>query len=340
MPNVKPHRSPKAQKNAAALTFALIGNNLPEGCNAHIFPDGAFRSDDNRPARVTEGSLQHWQMNHAVAARLITALEAAQKPILYDYEHNSRYGDSRAAGWITALVYEAGRGLFGHVEWVATAARQIAEKEYRYSSPYFIFDEKSGEITQIISVALTNNPALEALNAVDLTLETQTEPEPFNPNGENAMTPEQIAALQEKHAALSAERAALTNERATLNTENASLKADAVALSVERDTLKTQLAALTAEKEAAVAATEKEKHATLLTAALTDGRLTPAQKPWAEKQGLAALTEYLAATKPLPLIQNQFDPNAGTAALTAEEKAMCEKTNTSHEDFIKYRDAK
>lgn len=35
------------------------------------------------------------------------------------------------------------------------------------------------------------------------------------------------------------------------------------------------------------------KHAELLRAALLDGRLTPAQKPWAQKQTLAALRKYL-----------------------------------------------
>ena len=125
------------------------------------------------------------------------------------------------------------------------------------------------------------------------------------------MTPEQIAAL--------------TQERDTAKTT-------LVALTTERDALKTNVAALTAERDAAAAQlaalkadADKAAHAALLTAALTDGRLTPAQKPWAEKQNLAALTEFLdSATAVADLTKRQAKPgDAGNPeGLTNEELAM------------------
>ena len=320
-----PTRAFSAPANHAALTIAF-GDHFPAGCNAHIFPDGLFRVGDGRPASMTNGEVRDWQMNAAVAERLIAALSAG-KPILYDYEHNSRYGDSRAAGWIDALTYEQGRGLFAHVAWTPDAAEAIANKEYCYSSPFFKFDG-AGNVTKLLSVALTNNPALDELGAVDLTRDSTNQGDPAMPPSE-----QQVAAL--------------TSERD-------GLKADVVALSVERDNLKTQAAALTTERDALaakVAAAEKvqaeaqltadkAKHAEVLTAALTDGRLTPAQKPWAEKQSLAALSEYLDATKPLPLTQTQANgTGTGVAALTADEAAMCARMGVTHDDYRKAKTA-
>ena len=160
-----PKKKPLINAFTAALVFALDAGaeGYPAGCNAHIFPDEAFRSDDGRPASLTAGELRDWQMNAAIAAALASALANGGKPILYDYEHNSLYGDSRAAGWIDRLEYVAGQGLFGHVEWTPDAAEDIAKKVYRYSSPFFSFDPKTGAITKLLSVALTNNPALGEL---------------------------------------------------------------------------------------------------------------------------------------------------------------------------------
>lgn len=306
-----PQKTP-VKTNTAALVFALDANaaGYPAGCNVHVFPDGPFRSDDGRPASLTGGELRDWLMNDQIAAALVAALESDGKPILYDYEHNSLYGDSRAAGWIDKLVYVAGEGLFGHVEWTPDAAEDIDKKVYRYSSPYFRFDPKTGAVTKLLSVALTNNPALSELGAVGLRkhpgLSTTEDAEMAN---EEAL-------------------AALTKERDLLNTQVA-------ALTAERDGLKVKLDAIEADQAAAALAAEQAKHAELLQAALTDGRLVPAQKPWAGKQSLAALTEYLDATKPVAVLNQQVDGKEGGHGLSQDELAMCTKMGVSPEDFAK-----
>lgn len=332
--------NPTHQKtNIAALVFSLTDTgNYPEGCNAHITPDGAFRSDDGRPASMTGGTLLDWQMNAAIAATLIADLESSGKPILYDYEHNSMWGDSRAAGWIVKLVYVAGRGLFGKVEWTPDAAEDIAKKVYRYSSPLFSFDAKTGAVTKLFSVALTNNPALGDLGSVDLARRaalaampigalanqflTTAGGVPGNHQSGESMTPEQLAAL--------------TAERDGLKTNLAAMTAQVAALTAERDDLKNKVDAVEKAQAAAALAAEKTKHADLLQAALTDGRLVPAQKAWAEKQPLAALTEFLDASGPLPLTQKQADGGAtGGHGLSQAELAMCSKMGVSPEDFKK-----
>lgn len=316
----------------AALVFSLApAAGYPEGCNAHITPDGAFRAEDGRPRSMSGVEVDDWQMNADIAARLIADFEASGKPILYDYEHNSLYGDTRAAGWIVKLVYVAGRGLFGQVEWTPTGAKDVAEKNYRYSSPLFYFDPKTGAVMALVSVALTNDPALGDLGAVDLVRRAALAALPLgalantymhagglpgNQHGESDMTPEQLAAL--------------TAERDTLKTLLATL-------TTERDTLKSQVAALTAEKAAAAEAADAKAKADLIAEACAGDkpRLMPAQKAWAEKQSLAALTEYLAATAPLPvgLQSDAHKPDEGGASLSADQITWCNKMGVTPEQY-------
>lgn len=310
---------------ALVLTLDASGAAYPEGCNAHVFPDGAFQADDGRPASMTGGKLTHWQMSAAIAAPLIAAVAA--KPVLYDYEHGSLYGDSKASGWIDRLVHVPGRGLFAHVEWTPDGAEAISKKEFRYSSPLFRFDEKTGAVTELLSVTLTNIPGLPDLGAVGLARRfpslTQDPP----------MADDTLAALTTERDTLKTQVAALATERDTLKTQVA-------ALASERDTLKTQVASFEqAQAEAALAA-ERAEHAALMQAALTDGRLIPAQKAWAEKQPLAALQEYLQASDPLAILQRQREAAGTGVQLAADELAMCQRMGVKPEDFVAAKSGK
>jgi phage I-like protein len=298
----------------ACLTVRLSDPaTLPEGFNAHIFPDGEFAAEDGRPAALTGGRVKTWRMDAAVA-RKIAALASAEKPILYDYEHNSAKGrDSRAAGWIDRLVHVPGKGLYAHVDWTPQAAEAIKRKEYRYSSPYFSFDAKTGALSRLLSVALTNTPALTELDAVGLH---------FQPAKESEMDKDEIVAL---------------------TVERDSLKTQLAALNSERDALKTALAALEAEKQkaaedaakAALAKETAEKEALLAAAA---EKLTPPLRESLKTLSVEALKTALAALPPSPLVSKQADGKSGAGGavqLTAEEKAMCAKLGVSEVDFVK-----
>lgn len=339
-----PDPIPALPKHIAALVFDLAASTdgYPAGCNAHITPDGPFRADDGRPRSMEGVAVDDWLMNAEIAAALIAAVRG--KPILYDYDHNSLWGDTRAAGWIVDLVYVAGRGLFGRVEWTPRGAREIADKEFRYSSPLFTFNPQTGAITELLSVALTNNPALGDLGAVDLVRRAALAALPlgalanqFLNVGESLMTPEQLAAL-------TAERDGLKSTVASLTAERDGLKTQVAALTTERDGLKTQVAALTSERDGLIAAqaqaalaAEQTEHATLLAAALSGDqpRLVPAQKAWAEKLSLAALKEYLEATGPVALAAQQSAPPAGDGrhGLSQDERALCAKMGVTAEQF-------
>lgn len=93
-----------------------------------------------------------------------------------DYDHAfAERGDSRAAGWITPNTVEVQDGaLFATVEWTATAAAAIRDREYRFISPEFSFvarDRATGEKTRrptFHAATLTNRPFLRDMQPVTL----------------------------------------------------------------------------------------------------------------------------------------------------------------------------
>lgn len=315
---------PSAPQKTALAAFAY---ELAPGADgsapneAHLLPPGPFRAMDGRP-----GDVDAWQLDAAIAARVIALALERKNDIGLFFEHQDFYARmngqrAEACGWCPrALEWREGKGLYATgITWVGDTADLIASKKYRYISALFLYSPSTGQVLELLSISLTNTPALDGLDALADLARSFTHPE------------EEAAMADDKALA------ALTTERDGLNTQVA-------ALSAERDGLKTQLAALTAERDtlkqeqaAAALAAETAKHADVLAAALTDGRLTPAQKPWAEKQSLAALTEYLDATKPLPIAgELQADANKGGGdGLSTEELAMCTRMGVTPADFKK-----
>jgi phage I-like protein len=308
-----------------ALTGAAGAQQAPTAIR--ILPAGEFAAVDGRPGKDAAGGT--WKLTAELAKKVIAQVAAQRTDVLVDYEHQSlRAKDNGkpviAAAWLKALEWrdgpaDAGGGLWAtDVTWTAAARAALEAGEYRYLSPVFAYDD-DGRVTALVSVALTNTPALDTLDPLvsraALSLLTGDRESDVDKD-------QQIAAL---------------------TTERDAAKTSVAALTAERDGLKNTVAALTAERDGLKAAAdqvkadaEKKAHADLLQAALTDGRLTPAQKPWAEKQSLAALTEFLDASKPLAdLTKRQSHDQTQANGLTAEEVAMCTRMGVTTEAFIK-----
>lgn len=317
--------------SVAALVFDIGANGVTN--EAHLLPAGSFRADDGRPA-----DCEAWLLTPEIAARVIARMAARTNDTVIDYEHQSLNKEKNgqpapAAGWFHELEFRAD-GLWAiNVGWVESAKKAIAKKEYRYSSAVFLYDKRTGEVIEIISVALTNTPGLDGLNALAaLTKYYSTNTLPNTQSGDSTMskTAEEIAALTASHATLTTSVAALTIERDTLKTNVASLTS-------ERDTLKAKVEATEKATAEAALTAEKAKHGELITAALTDGRLAPAQKAWADKQSLAALTEYLDASKPILPAGRQAESGGdkGAHGLNETEIAMCTRMGVTPEDYAK-----
>ncbi|ECC6010225.1 hypothetical protein C6Z16_21140 [Salmonella enterica] len=179
----------------AALSISLTAEATP-ATRVRIFPAGAFRSNDGRPKECPA-----WVMNAACAQRLIAAAASKKTDYSFDYEHQTLRAVTNgkpapASAWFKSLEWVEGDGLYAvDVNWTAAASQMIAAREYRYLSPMFDYHPVTGEVGQLINVALTNLPALEELDegviaaASRLAATSSTFPE------NTAMDEEQIAYL-------------------------------------------------------------------------------------------------------------------------------------------------
>lgn len=359
----------------AACSFNLgdINTQQPNSNGRYLLqltPGQDFTPSDGRPMDVPA-----WRINAAIASSVINRFNAAQPPVI-DYEHQTLHKEANgqpapAAGWIHGLRWVEGSGLFAEVELTARALQAIASGEYRYFSPVFLYAEGTGEVLKVTMGALTNNPAIhgmQALNAMQAAASAQfsnpqTRPteEPMNPLlkallaalGLPETTTEQAAltAVQTHKDTAEAARTALalkaedgaTAVTAACSALTAKTPDPAKFVPVETVTaMQGQLAALTAQANA----DQVEK---LIQPALADGRLNPVMESWARdlgKTNMAQLTSFLQAAQPIAALsgtQTQGKPPAGAQAtgatgtngLTAEEQAVCSSMGLSPEQFLK-----
>lgn len=132
-----------------------------------LFPAGTSKGRDGR------GPYHLKDMAAVVAASMADAIDIA---IDRDHQFDILPAGSEkiAAGWIKEMQARAD-GIYGRPEWTPSAKQQLADREYRYISPVFLFD-RAGEVKKIIRASLVNDPNLEmkAVAAADrLTQQTQ-----------------------------------------------------------------------------------------------------------------------------------------------------------------------
>lgn len=104
--------------------------------------------------------------------RIVAHFNERARPLVVDWEHATEHRapnglEAPAAGWVDRLEVRAG-AVWGHIrEWTQRARQQIADKAYRFISPVFQYEKKTGRIVALTSIALTNSPnlTLTALNS-------------------------------------------------------------------------------------------------------------------------------------------------------------------------------
>jgi len=214
----------------------------------------------------------------------------------------------KSKGWFLPEVRVD--GLYASdIQWTKSTKAELSDREWRFFSPAIRFDGASRRILELINVALTNQPATK--NQRPLVLSA-------TPEKADEMKPilEKLGAADETGAL-----AAIAGLESQLSMATAELSA----VTGERDSLKTQLATLTA-------AAVKEKRDAAITKLIEDGKLAPAQKPFAESlsmEQLGQFAETLTAIRPVSI-----ESGTEIATLSSEELDVCAKLGIKPEDFL------
>ena len=231
-------------------------------------------------------------------AEVIANFERRGNDLVIDYEHSSIFAEKApAAGWIKGLAAQPD-GLWVRSEWTDQALKLIANKEYRYFSPAFDVRIADRRPVQINSVALTNTPQTNQLKPLVSKANTNSR-EAAKEREDEAMSKELLTKLGKllevegeptEESVTKAIQAKMTPPEAKVPTEvfgALELKEDASTSEVVATirALKQGAGEYTklAEQVKTLEAESAERTKTeLVTKAIKEGKITPAQKEWAE----------------------------------------------------------
>lgn len=355
-------KSARSQSVAfAACSFALNANGAVQ-----LLPAGEFRARDGRPTECA-----CWLTNAQIAVKLIADIAALANPLVIDYEHQTLLSAENgqpapAAGWFSAegMEWREGEGLFARVEWTDRAKLHIEDSEYKFISPVILYDKKTGAIKKIINAALTNNAAIDGMEEVSARLSAVlTQEESLTMDLDElleslrwmlnlptlATQDEVIAELQKAVAlikagqpeAVAAAGFSITGLLSAKDGQIAALRtapadpAKYVPVDVMQ-ALQTELAALRAGQ------LDRDVEG-VVSAALSTGKLLPAQAGWARELGKANLTllkQHVETAHPVAALtgtQTNGNPPAAQMEgdLSESQLAMCRSTGISPEEFKK-----
>lgn len=357
----------------AALSLEIASNGTPDGYFL-VFPEGATRSGDGS-GRPTE--CDSWKLTASNGYPLADLLNARPTDMVIDYEHQTLHKERNgqpapAAGWLAAgqFEYVDGVGLCNRApSWTTRATQAIAGREYRYKSPVIAYDG-DGIVTNVMNVAITNQPALLTLDEL-ASLSAKFNPLNANEKQDKKMKPLLayiIAALglaettteDEAVTALSAQvddfKTKATAAKVTIDADkplaalssvftavNASGAAPDPAKYVPVETMTQTVAALNAQITT-LQGNQVDPNDALLTAALSDGRLLPAQESWAKSYAASDPAGFKAFLDNAPVIaalnskqtHGKPDPVSGDkiTALSAEQIEVANGMGISHADML------
>ncbi len=302
-------------------------------------------------------------MDAEAQAALIAQFTRAGHDLVIDYRHASlQEGQAPAAGWITRLISKGAQGLWAAVNWTEQAATYLRNREYRYLSPVLLVRKSDRRPVALHSVALTNTPETHKLLPLVASHEARadTQVRPYTDEEdrmkERLLTILKLSADATDEAIIAAilalvERPAIAPElrealalgdQATLSDATATIHA-LTQSSEQRSAVSGRLTALQAEvttlREAAATRTRDE----LVTMALSQGKITPAQREWAEAyalrdpEGFRTFTAKAPAVAPVgggvtvPLSQP-----AGSGGLDEGQRAINRALGVTDELYLKH----
>lgn len=321
----------------------------------HIFPAGTSKGADGRGPYVLKDP-----------QAVIQASTREKVELVIDRDHAAdlapKGSEVRAAGWMKELQSRAD-GIWARVEWTDKAKLEVSSKEYRYISPVFNFDPKTGEVQRILRASLTNTPNLELTAVASMDDDFQPNPKTedlsmnkallaiaamiglANPESEDAIVTAAQTKLNEQKAELASVKQALGHDE---NATSAVVIATASSLKQANSVDPAQYVPMEAHRELASqlasfqTAMASEKAAKAVDDAITAGKVTPGQREWASeyaKKDLNGFQAYVAAAPTIILAGEKSTARHAPAAgeLDHLDLAVCSQLNLTPEQFKETR---
>lgn len=316
-----------------------------------LFPYGRFRATDGRPTDV-----EAWYVTDTNGADVVALANNQRNPLPIDYEHQIIHSlkngkEAPSSGWMEYFYFNP-QGIFADVRWTDKAADYIKNGEYRYISAVFAYDT-DGYVRKIFHAALTNTPALDGMEEAMVAASVNLLQE------DNPMDKKLLAALcalfalkadaseadiTEKVTALSAAKGDSPVDVLDVYAKLAEKEQSVAALSTQvgnPDPAKfvpvDQVVALQADFNALKTSVEADKKEALITAALSQGKLAPALKDWAQSLPVEALSAYLEKAPAMAALsgepQAKADPDQNVVALSAEQQATAKMLGISEAEY-------
>jgi phage I-like protein len=204
---------------------------------------------------------------------IMTSWKAYGNKLNFDYNHMQLENTQTPESSVSAGTYDLGlreKGLYAiNIEWTEKAANMILSKEYLYTSPAFLTENQDGKevIIELINCALTNIPATISMDQLLAASKFNKESMENTENTEKLaeMPPEdEITALKNMLKEMEdklAEKEALVAE---LEAKIAELTGDSAVMEEKLTILSNKL--------------EMNEKETIVTKAITAGKLLPAQR--------------------------------------------------------------
>lgn len=372
------HQASEAKTNEchgiAACSFeVVVATEDQQDVTIQLLPYGQFKAKDGRPRDVKSG---HWLMDELAFSSLFADASLRDNDFVIDYEHQTLNADKSgtpapASGWFKpqSLNLIPGKGLFASARWTKKAADFIKNEEYKFVSAVFSYDTNTGRPLKLLHAALTNDPALDGMEAVAALSQRSGAVTHTSTNNHNPQETVMNEALRQFLISLGIEvpegeisDTALTQHIETagtavtalrakadkvegLETSVAALKANPQTIDLTQHVPKKVYDATVTELAALRADSETDSVEQVIKNAEDDGKVMAAEKDYltsfGEQQGSAALKQMLSDRPAVAALkQTQTEgkkppaSNEGTAALSADEKLVADQMGISHEDYV------
>lgn len=312
----------------ATCDRALAPGKAPEW--VHLFPQGQM-TRSNITAR--DGR----KFDLADPGAIVLAFQAAGVDLPIDYEHQNDRPEAKnngpvpAAGWIKALRSDD-QGLWGRVEWTATAREMIANREYRYLSPSFLYHPKTTAIVRLKGAGLVHNPNLHltALASQDSTMPPAPNPMQQITDalglGPDATPEAVLAAIMDMKSAV----AKIMGKDDMTGATMAELASGAVVPDPAKYVPIATVQAMLTERNANIATMSEGRAAEKVADATRKGYLSPAMKEWATglcQSDEASFDQFIA--KSIPQFAHLMQPSKVTGVPPAARGASAAESEAA-----------